>query len=209
MNEPKQDTAAELGNIVQARAKGQQAWLDVTEYDHATQRFTPELYEFRTVYVGNAQHIDEHLEFQKYKSNRGEAANYESDGLYRYSTTQAEFDAWAHRATLVPPMPTATHDYHIGVSVEPAGTHVQVWDGDQKLYEQFHEAPAVAGFSKQPVPRSVKLVQWALVGLLVLAGIACFVLPLRPQPDKACVEISVHDYLGPPCAGHNTKGATP
>lgn len=32
-----------------------------------------------------------------------------------------------------------TEDFHIGVSVESNGTHVQVWDGERKLYEQFHE----------------------------------------------------------------------
>jgi hypothetical protein len=33
------------------------------------------------------------------------------------------------------------HDYHIGVSVEPGGTFVQVWDGTTCMYKQFHEMP--------------------------------------------------------------------
>jgi hypothetical protein len=37
---------------------------------------------------------------------------------------------------------SAGEDFHIGVSVEPNGTYVQLWDGETKLYAHFHEMPS-------------------------------------------------------------------
>lgn len=33
------------------------------------------------------------------------------------------------------------HDYHVGVSVEPNGTYVQVWDGETRLHHDWYEMP--------------------------------------------------------------------
>lgn len=44
--------------------------------------------------------MDEINAFKQFKSNRGEAAHYESDGLFKYSSTNDEFAAWLHRASI-------------------------------------------------------------------------------------------------------------
>ena len=78
-------------------------------------------------------------------------------------------------------------DFHIGVSVEPTGTHVQVWDGETKLYEQFHEmpkqsatpAPASAGQAGQVVMTTKATLQQVLQDMRALSPEA-----LRAELDR-------------------------
>lgn len=83
--------------------------------------------------------------------------NYCSADLQRYWNGWRARAALAERGTVGEPV---TEDFHISVAVEPNGTYVQVFDGEKRLYEQFHEMPSPVPVGDGGLPVQASFEDW-------------------------------------------------
>lgn len=165
-----------IGYVIQALDPDTNLWRDLSQAE-MERGLSNSAKNWRRVYLGSPVIFDEHHEFQKYKSQRGEAAGYIGDGLYSYS--QPEWDAWSHRASLAPPSSSNARPLDVEILAETGSTHVTVRDGNTVVYDQVHKDMQIDA----PVAQERGLpVVLAVFLILTMAGVMYSVSRLTASP---------------------------